>query len=58
MPPVARSPLTALVAVLAGLGLARAAARLAAFGVLIAVVVACVGTLTIGVGILRLLVLR
>ncbi|MFD1722526.1 hypothetical protein [Amnibacterium endophyticum] len=57
MPPVARSPLTALVAVLVGLGLAKGLARVAGLGVLLVVVLSCVGALTVGVALLRLLVL-
>lgn len=57
MPPVVRSPLAAIAAVLLGLGLAKAAVRLVGFAVLLAVVLACVGALTFGVGLLRLLVL-
>lgn len=56
MPP--RSPLTALVAVLVGLGLAKGAARIAGLGVLLLVTASCVAALTVGVQVLRLLVLR
>ncbi|GAA2754099.1 hypothetical protein [Amnibacterium kyonggiense] len=53
-----RSPATLLVAALLSLGLFRVAARLGAFAALLGVVFACVGALTIGVVILRLLLLR
>ena len=53
-----RSPLVAIGALLVALGLAKGAARLVGFGVLLAVVAATVGALTVGVAVLRLLVLR
>jgi hypothetical protein len=55
---VDRSPAALLVAALLSLGLVRVVARLGAFAALLGVVFACVGALTIGIVVLRLLLLH
>lgn len=55
---VDRSPASLLVAALLSLGLVRVVARLGALAALLGVVIACVGALTIGIVVLRLLLLH
>ena len=53
-----RSPVSVLVASIVALGLVRVAARFYGFLALLGVVIACVFALTVGILILRLLVLH
>lgn len=55
---VDRSPAALLVAALLSLGLVRVVARLGAFAALLGIVFASVGALTIGIVVLRMLLLH